>query len=205
MGDHNTGSGILTGDQRQYLRGQSEIEPGSSRERNMRRRIRQRVRNAVLDFGILNRHLDQEDLAQALEVDESYPTRKEPEEMRKELRRVLGFEELEEAILPPEIVDSRPELVVFLYRITGTTARLEAAIEAGVEEIYARQLPDAILEDVDLRIRARLRENLVNVGETRMDQGEALTPSQTLAMLQSEDHTDEEIGEYVRSTAATDE
>jgi len=51
--------GVLTEADREYLRGEKELSEGS--EFNTKRRIRRRVKNALLDFSILFDHLDQEE------------------------------------------------------------------------------------------------------------------------------------------------
>ena len=49
--------GILTEGQREYLRGDKEFEHAQS-ERDMRYKIRERIKNALLDFEILVEHLE---------------------------------------------------------------------------------------------------------------------------------------------------
>jgi hypothetical protein len=47
------GPGLLSSDQREYLIGNSDIEPQTANERNIRARIRKRLRNAILDFRVV--------------------------------------------------------------------------------------------------------------------------------------------------------
>ena len=55
--------GILTEGQREYLRGEKEFEHAQS-ERDMRYKIRERIKNALLDFEILTKHLEPRDREQ---------------------------------------------------------------------------------------------------------------------------------------------
>jgi len=59
--------GILTKEQRKYLRGESEIEEKSNTERAMRTRIRDRFQGALYDLELLNASLEQRDRNLALE------------------------------------------------------------------------------------------------------------------------------------------
>ena len=47
------GRGVLTKEDRRFLRGEAEYEAKSNSARRARQRIRDRVRNAVLDFGLI--------------------------------------------------------------------------------------------------------------------------------------------------------
>lgn len=57
--------GILTGTQRAYLRGESQIERGSSHERAIRSRIRTRLYNSIFDLALLQASLEPRDIEQA--------------------------------------------------------------------------------------------------------------------------------------------
>lgn len=56
--------GLITKNQREYLLGFSDVEPRSDAERRLRERIRRRVINGILDFNILELHLDDRDRRQ---------------------------------------------------------------------------------------------------------------------------------------------
>ena len=53
--------GVLTQREREYLAGESDIEPKSDDERKIRQQIRDRVREGILDFRILFDHLEERD------------------------------------------------------------------------------------------------------------------------------------------------
>jgi len=67
--DFDRDRGILGQADRRYLAGESDIEPKSQSERNVRARIRNRFRNAILDMPILLKQLEDRDLEQVLRPD----------------------------------------------------------------------------------------------------------------------------------------
>jgi len=60
--DNSRDRGILNERQREYLRGDSDIEPKSATERKIRQSIRQQLRDAILDFPVLLEHMEKRDL-----------------------------------------------------------------------------------------------------------------------------------------------
>lgn len=61
-------SALLTPGQRDYLQGESDIEPSSANERAVRNRIRNRLRQSISDLSIINEHLEPRDLEQAFDL-----------------------------------------------------------------------------------------------------------------------------------------
>ena len=59
---------VLTPSQREYLRGESDIESQTDRERMTRARIRERIRAAIADFSLLLEATDPDELHQALDL-----------------------------------------------------------------------------------------------------------------------------------------
>jgi hypothetical protein len=66
--DLDVGS-VLTPSMRAYLKGESDIESGSSHARMVESRIRSRIRRGFMDCDLILRHLDTEDIQTALELD----------------------------------------------------------------------------------------------------------------------------------------
>lgn len=62
-------SSLLTEAQREYLRGDAEIEPGSAHERAMRSRIRKRLAKGFLDFRLVFDYLSEHDRDALLDKD----------------------------------------------------------------------------------------------------------------------------------------
>jgi hypothetical protein len=61
MSDGNP-QAALTQLEREYLKGESDIEPGTQQARNTRSRIRGRMVRAVLDFALAKQHLARRDI-----------------------------------------------------------------------------------------------------------------------------------------------
>lgn len=59
--------GILNERERQYLRGETDIEPKSADERAIRSSIRQHLRDSILDFVLVFEELEERDAAQLFE------------------------------------------------------------------------------------------------------------------------------------------
>ena len=64
MSREKRGKGVLTEKDKQYLRG--EIELTGAQERIQRQRMRERIRNGIIDFALLFAHLDERDRKQIL-------------------------------------------------------------------------------------------------------------------------------------------
>jgi len=191
MGNSNTG--ILTEKQRQWLKGEREIT--SSNEENYRSRIRNQLKWAIIDLGVLNRNLDRDGLVKALKSSEAPPRPAVPPSNRPDrAEEVLGERKL--VRVDEEVFENYVEVVVFLYRIAGLTG-LRHTVKEGVEEIYDRYHDDSILNSVDFRWDADLKENLIARGERKMGRGEPLTKPERDALMDSEDHSAEMIGRYV--------
>ena len=65
--------GILTQSDREYLRGESDLEPKSHGERVARERIRKRIANSIIDLEVVGSHLQRRDwnqLVDSLDEDE---------------------------------------------------------------------------------------------------------------------------------------
>jgi hypothetical protein len=67
--DLNRDRGILTKADREYLVGKSKIEKASHSERRARERIRNRLKNAILDMGLLFEHMERRDKEQVFVPD----------------------------------------------------------------------------------------------------------------------------------------
>lgn len=61
MADEPTGAALVSKSQREYLRGLSDIEPKTTDERGKRQAIRDRLRDAILDFGLIMNCFDTAD------------------------------------------------------------------------------------------------------------------------------------------------
>jgi len=208
-------TGALNRRMRAYLtqHPESEIEIGekTQAERNLRAAIRDRVKNALFDFILLTdaEQFKWRDLKQTVqkgdETIESEGFRIEQEAVAEEGRPEVEIVwDEEEPVVDQAIETALIEMVVFLYRATSRmTGRAPQnwftyLIEKGTEEAYARFKSDAVLYDVDLKIDASRRETARERAAYKMEQGKELTPKQVQILLESDQHSDEDIGEYVR-------
>lgn len=191
-------TGILTENLREHVRGEKDYNTRQARS-NAKSELQSRIRNAIIDLGFLNEHLDHNQFVEALEQDKQARHRAAPPGMTPDERPDAAVELLGErwvTRVEPEVFENYVEVVVFLYRIAGLNG-LRHFVKQGVEEIYDRYRDDAILESVTFRWDARLKENLVKVGRQKMAQEEPLPRAVREAMMESDEYSAEEIGRYV--------
>ena len=144
--------GILTPADRRYLRGDEELTEGS--EYNTRRRIRERVRNSILDFAILYDHLDESDLSKIFKTDEGAWRAWEDTELHNGLRDTLAlvFREgmIEQHISPYDTARGLPAQVLFeeaVRRVSVEKGFLVKDIGQLDEIITAERIPWPNLEN----------------------------------------------------------
>ena len=133
------GRGFLTGEDREYLQGATEYEYAQS-EINTRRRIRQRMRNARLDFGVAFEYLPEEDLEKVF--DDLYGS---PAEWNQDSHTgpAPAFEPLQ----------ALAELIGVLY--LGTDNRrpdFEQLVELGVRLGEYRRLPEIMTNHQEMTV-----------------------------------------------------
>lgn len=78
--------GLLNERERRYLLGQTDIEPHTQPERDIRATIRNRLTHAIYDFALLFDHLEDRDLAQVFDARAD-----DAAELRTALEEMLGF------------------------------------------------------------------------------------------------------------------
>jgi hypothetical protein len=78
--------GILNERERRYLLGESDIEPRSQAERDIRATIRSRLRHAIYDFALLFTHLEDRDIEQVFN-----PRSEDITALRTALEDTIGF------------------------------------------------------------------------------------------------------------------
>jgi hypothetical protein len=83
------GASLLTNAQREYLRGEREVD--APNERAIRSRIRERTVNAVLDFSILVQGLDEEDIEKIRKDERLSPEKSGWKYTSKALADMFGF------------------------------------------------------------------------------------------------------------------
>lgn len=119
--DTERGAGILTEGQREYLRGNKEFEHAQS-ERDVRYKIRERLKNALIDFEILAKNLEPRDR----------------EQLFKDMRPVglRGDRRIDEEEIPREDeLAGLVHAVAFLYKASkDADVPFERMVELGVRE-----------------------------------------------------------------------
>lgn len=202
MPETDRGSGVLTDKlRRRLVRGGMFDEEMSGANRSA---IRDRIKNAILDMAILNT-IQQEQISLAVEADSDLtPTaRRKKVDVHERYEELFGEQYFRK--VDPDVWDAYPEVVVFLFLISGQSmARLQGIVERGVEEIYSRHRDDELLQDVELTFDAQIESRLVENAELRMEHDDPLTQPQIEALLKSDEHADEEVGAYVRTHTSSD-
>lgn len=186
--------GILTLEDREFLRGEREhISQGS--KYNTRRRIRQRIEDAILDFSVLFEELDDREREQIFGPRERFVPSREFEDMT-----TIQPEES----VPDELKRGLIDAVAFLYGASQDAEMFpRVVIEEGVREAYVREHPDRALREVDLTVEWDSPEDLLDAALYNLQEGRTLSPAQLRALMESDDETisdDEllEIREHVR-------
>lgn len=172
--------GVLTSSDREYLIGKNEPE-SSQVDSNIRNRIRDRTRNAILDFWLINSHLDEKDRRMIFA-----PSKKDDNEVR----------ELEDF----QFRQGLTSLIGFLYEGLSESGTLdfEEVIESGIHEIIQDNYQGPVVVDVRLHVDVDTEYDL-DEARRKFNQGEPMTPSEIGGLLMT---GEVESGEEVLSLAS---
>lgn len=173
-------SGLLSGAQRDWVLGESDIEPDSERERGMRRRIQEKIERGITDMGILLDQLSQEDL-----------------------EKVFAPRETEdgdyERPLEVELIDAQ----AFLYGACVASQMFpHQLVKSGVWEAYPRYRPERVLRHVTFEEEWDDREQVLKSLRMNLEDDKPLSAPQVLVAMESDEFSDDElleIREHVRS------
>lgn len=187
--------GILTPQDREFLRGEREdISEGS--KYNTRRRIRQRTEDAILDFSLLLEGLTDRDRERIFTPRERFvPTRESDD--------VVHINP--ETSVPPALKQALIDAIAFLY---GASVDAEIfpriVIEEGVREAYSHEHPERALRNVDLTMEWDVPEDVLDTALYNLQEGRELSPPQIRALMEADEISDEElleIREHVRNSS----
>jgi hypothetical protein len=171
--DTERGAGLLTEKQRRYLRGEKEYDNAQS-ERDMRYKIRERVKNGLLDFKILAKELEPRDRKQIFKDVRSAVERGD-----------TGF--TEEEILREDELSGIVHAMEFLY-LAADDAEIpfERTVELGVRETKTGGL--FAPSNVEVTVDENIETDHESVFE-KIEGGEPLTEIEgiVLASLAAED------------------
>lgn len=171
--DTDRGAGVLTRKQREYLLGRKDFENSQS-ERDMRYKIRERIKNGLLDFKILARELEERDREQIFK------------DVRSAVQRG-DTQFTEDEILRENELSGMVHAVAFLYLATGDIdVPLERVVELGVRETKTGGL--FAPSDVEVTIDEKIETDHQRLFE-KIEEDEPLTQieSMELASLAAED------------------
>lgn len=184
--------GILSPADREYLLGNSEIEPGSQSERNIRSRIRERVQASLQDFKILSNpdQFEDRDFKQVREY------KRDNDSQLKEFADRTPDTISTDTVLTEDLEDDLIEMIAFLLRFEPSSNLLESLIQSGIERGLSRQGSEAKVSEV--RITIEDPDTIANRITEYFDQGVPLTESEIRLALEQEIRPAEEIAEHVQ-------
>lgn len=181
--------GVLSRVDREYLVGESDIEEKSQAERNVRARIRERVRNALLDF----RYLADPGLFEDRDLEQILERKDEGLEVTPETLDELAFL-IGEPDRDPEIEVALTELVAFAFR--ASPSNIEQIVKSGVQRALQRLDSNATVGEIDIPIEDP--EEIAARVEQLMDDGVGLTEQEIRVAFEQEVRPDEEIAAHIR-------
>ena len=183
MSQKDRDRGVLTPADREFLTGERELSDQSAY--NARVRIRNRVRNALLDFEILFNELSERDRERIFgPMQKDLPRYELPDGTPIKSRNGIS----------PPISWAMVDAVAFLYEATiESYMSFKNLIEAGVWQAHPKHHSDRRLVDVTVNIEDRKKGWLVENALSGLERGNAPSAPQLAALMESEDVTDNQI------------
>ncbi|AZH26848.1 hypothetical protein [Haloplanus aerogenes] len=165
--------GILTPDDRKYLRGEKEYSSKQS-EIDARYRIRKRIKNAIIDFSIILSKLTDNDREQIFKSNA-------PSEERKE---GISAEKLDEFVKQTRFVRGIEHAIGFLYLgIVDLGWNFEEVLEAGIKN--AEEKRGYVVDNVSVNIEITHSEPNFEELIQKLQRGEGLTSEEMRALIRS--------------------
>jgi hypothetical protein len=166
--------GILTPDDREFLQGEKEYSSEQS-ERDARYRIRQRVKNAILDFNILLHHFEEKDRSQVFTS--NFPSKEESKDK-------ISIDEVEKLVEQTRFQNAMSDSVAFFYLGTQDVDwQFEELIATAVEK--AEEEKGYIIDDVEVNIDVSRSEPDIQELVTKLQEGEPLTADEIRTAIRS--------------------
>lgn len=177
--DDDRPRGILTQADREFLKGKKELSSEQSR-RDARYRIRQRLRNAFLDFSILLRNLDRRDREQIFAPVEEFQNGL-GDSMNRELDRDRISEIMEDVMVSKGISDS----MAFTYLGIGDANQsFETMLKSAISD--AEEERGYVVDNVQITIDIERGQADIEEIVQRFEQGEGLSESEMSTLLRSD-------------------
>ena len=174
--DHTRERGFLSHRDRDYLRGESDIEPRTGHERNVRRDIRRRVQNTFLDFSLVLDELRADDWEQIFDSEDG-PTAAFDEGLADTIAFI--FAGVSEEFAPRTTVYPVSE-----HRGTGDYQSMEflPILYRGLYRGYLEH--DILLKAIELETEAVRLPGMKTI-ERKLKQGETLDPKVAARLIES--------------------
>lgn len=170
------GRGILTPDDREFLKGEKKYQNEQS-ERDARYRIRSRIKDAILDFSILLHHLDSRDREQVFSAYEDVGgLSRTDEEVSGEAFRSL----VEATMFKKGISDA---ISFFILGVEDTNEVVDSVIESGIAG--AEEEKGYLVEEVSVEISIKREKPEVETLIERFESGEPLSEDEIEAVIRS--------------------
>jgi len=163
--------GILTKDDREYLTGEKEYSNKQS-EIDARYRIRNRVKNSILDFTILLVNLPEKDREQIFHSNT-------PDENQQQ-----SLDEFQKFIKQTKFVRGIEHALGFIYMgVSDLDWEFEKILEAGIRNAEEKQ--GRIVDDVSVNVRINYSEPDVDELINRFQNGDELTAEEIRTLIRS--------------------
>lgn len=174
--DQERGRGILTQADRDFLRGKKEYANEQS-ERDARYRIRQRVKNAVMDFSILLRYMQEKDRKQIFSNYFTESKQPDPNSLTKD--------DLQDIIQETMFIGGVSDAIgLFYLGATDTGTPFDEVIEAGLSS--GEEQRGFVVESVEVSFNISREEPDTDDLLNKLLSGEGLSAEGLRAVLRSE-------------------
>lgn len=168
--------GILTPDDRKFLKGKKEYSSVQS-ERDVRYRIRKRIKNGILDFSLLFAHLDKNDRKQV------FSNYNAPEKFRDD---EAGFtsEDVEELLSSTMFANSVSNTIAFLYLgVTDVGEDIIPVIKSAIHD--AEENKGYLVDELTVKIEIGKTEPDTEKLADKFRKGEPLSKEELGILLKS--------------------
>ncbi|OIB58041.1 hypothetical protein [Natrialba sp. SSL1] len=174
--DDERDRGVLTPDDRKFLKGEKEYQSEQS-ERDARYRIRSRIKDAILDFSILLHHLDRNDREQVFSTYEGISGLSNNSD---ELSGEAFREFVESTMFQNGISDA---ISFFILGIEDTNEPVDSMLETGIEG--AEEEKGYLVDEVTVEISVKRKKPELEVLLEKFESGEPLTEDELEAVIRS--------------------
>jgi len=174
--DDDRDRGILTPDDRKFLKGEKEYQSEQS-ERDARYRIRSRIKDAILDFSILLHHLDRHDREQ---VFSTYDGVSGLSDNSDELSGEAFRDFVESTMFQNGISDA---LSFFILGIEDTNEPVDSVLETGIAG--AEEEKGYLVDEVTVEISVKRKKPEIEDLLEKFEAGEPLTEDELEAVIRS--------------------